>query len=413
MAQVRLIVGNLRDTVSAKASKGRKNPCTQLCEYIPFLVCPCSLYGLAELLSGNIIMYVLSLFSIMGVCGYLYSRFFGWNSTVMDIMIGIAFIGPLWVTCTIAPKIQFSGVKGELMTDVDNLHRTNRKIGKKIEKHRKNLIILKTATKKMTKGRRLQRTTVKKSDGISKRLKIEDEIIKSHAVTFHENVKNLETWGRTLPKRIDDFEKRVDIWLTDHMMLEFANEDFKDNQKVTKRLAKKLTNFPRHLETNCVQPMRKFQNDQSFVARCSKDLPNLALQMQEAWNQFADLVKSQEKWFCQNLVYTIRTNGKLTNFGQQEYNLFFDRLPSYLAAVVVSDELTFKKYASHRVGFYRFISTGGMRRLIKDIVDGVSKIDQFSTESPEHDTLRDIREYFQSRRSDDSLRSGDIANVRI
>jgi len=430
MAQVRLIVGNLRDTVSAKASKGRKNPCTRLCEQVPFLVCPCSLYGIAELLSGNILIYMLSLFSMMGVCGLLYAQFFSWNSTIMDGMIGIAFVGPLWVTCSIAPKVQFSGVKGVLMTDIDYLQRTNRKIGKKIENYRKNIAILKTATKKMTKGRRKQRTTVKKSDGISKRLKKENKIIRHQTVKLHENVKSLENWGKSLPDTITDFERRVDLWLTDQMILEYADEDIRDSHKVAKKLTKNLKQFPRRLEAYCVEPMQEIQSKWEFVGRCSKDLPFLGVQMQEAYNQFADLVKLQEMSFCQSIAYDIRTHGNVTNFGQQEYNLFFDRLPTYLADVVIADDLTFRKYTTNRVGFARrgrtryasswarggrFISQAGMKRLIEDIVDGVSKIDQCRGDNmmPDQGGMHDISRYLQNWTSNSRRSNSRISNSRI
>jgi len=418
MAQARLIVGNLRDTVSAKASKGRKNPCTRLCDQVPFLVCPCSLHGIAELLSGNVLIWTLSLFSLLGICGLLYAHFFSWNSTIMDGMIGIAFIGPLWVSCTIAPKVQFSGVKGVLMTDIDHLQRTNRKIGKKIENYRKNIAILKTATKKVTKGRRLQRTTVKKSDGISKRLKNEDKILRDHIVKYHENVKNLQNWGQSLPDTITDFERRVDIWLTDQMIVEYADEDIRDSQKVTKKLTKNLKQFPRRLEAYCVEPMQEIQTKWKFVGRCSKDLPVLGAQMQEAYNQFADLVKSQEMSFCQQLAYDIRTNGNVNHFGQQEYNLLFDRLPTYLADVVIADDLTFRKYTTNRVGFARFISQTGMRRLIEDIVDGVSKMDLCRSDSvmPDEAGIHDISRYIQkyvSNQSNSRISAGDIGHVTI
>lgn len=399
MAQVTLL--NVREKINAKAAKATKNPCTRLCDLIPFLVCPCSLHGIVELLSGNVHIWVLSLFSITGLWGLFYAHYFGWNSTTMDAMIALAFIGPLWVTCTIAPKVQLSGVKGEVMTDIDHLQRTNRKIGKKLKNYRKNIAILQKATKEMTKERRLQRTTVKKAEGISKRLKKERKIIGDNVVKFSKNVKNLENWGKSLPIMIQDFESRVDMWLIDQDQLQNADEDIVDSQQVTENLTKKLKHIPERLVVIGVKPMEYIEEWYSSAANISKEVGFLVLQMQEEYNRFADLVSSQELSFCRNLVYEITENSVDNRFGNEQYNLFLDRLPTYLADVVLADHLRFRKYTTSLVGFNKVIGQAGLRRLIEDIVDGVQKRDQLRSDflMPDEGGINDLSKFVKKSSS--------------
>jgi len=392
MAQAALLLGNLRSVVEGKVEKGgKKNIFQKFCDFIPFLVCPCSFGGIGQLLQGNFHIFVLSLFCLLGIAGLVYSQFFGWNSTVMDAMIAMAFVGPLWVSCTIAPKVQLSGVKTRVMGEIENLQHSNRALKKKLERYRNNIAILQEATQRMTKESKQQRMTVKKSMGISKRLKKENEEIENHIVQFEENVKNIEKRRQTLPKMIKDFEKRVESYLDSQMKLANADEDFADEQKDTEGVAQELKYIPGRLGDG-VESIEYIQEWYMSAGNCAKEVVPLLDQMKEEYARFADLIRLQELSFMRKIAYDIREGTDGNRFGKEEYNLFVDRLPTYLANVVIYDRLKFKKYAPNRAGLSRNMGRAGLKSLIEDIVDGVSKVDQTSNVHmmPEEDGLGDI-----------------------
>jgi len=376
MAQLKLLGGNLKSMVEGKVDKsGKKNALSKFCDYFPFLVCPCSFVGLAELLSGNFHIFVLSLFSLLGIAGLLYSQFFGWNSTVMDAMIGMAFIGPLWVSCTIAPKVQLSGVKTGVMGEIETLQHTNAQLKKKLQKYRDNIVTLQQATATMTKESKNQRLTVKKSMGISKRLQKEDEEIQNHVVNFQTNVETIENRRKTLPAMINDFEVRVSSYLDTQPKLEVADERFLASQKDTEGVVKELKRIPRRLGNN-VESIEYIQEWYMSAGNCAKEVVPLLEQMKEEYNRFSDLIRLQELSFMRKLAYDVREANDGHHFGRDEYNLFVERLPTYLADVVIREQLTFKHYAGNRVGLARHMGRAAVKRFVEDIADGVANVDQ-------------------------------------
>lgn len=391
MAQLALIGGNLKSIVAGKVTTGKKNAFQKFCDYFPFLVCPCSFAGIAELLSGNFHLFVLSLFSLAGVAALAYSQFFGWNSTVMDAMIGMAFIGPLWVSCTIAPKVQLSGVKTGVMGEIHTLQITNAQLKKKLQKYRENIVTLQKATATMTKESKNQRLTVKKSMFISKKLKKEDEEIQNHIVKFQSNVENIEKRRKTLPAMIQDFEHRVDKYLNTQPELENADERFQKSQEDTEGVIKELKGFPERLGTG-VESIEYIQEWYMSAGNCAKMVEPLLEQMREEYNRFADLIRLQELSFMRKLAYDIRQTSDGNHFGRNEYDLFVERLPSYLADVVLRENLKFKQYTANRAGLARHMGRAGVKRLVDNIVEGVSKVDQTAEAflMPDDDALADM-----------------------
>jgi len=391
MAQLALLGGNLKSIVAGKVNKGKKNACTKFCELVPFLVCPCSFVGLGELLSGNFHIFVLSLFSLLAVAALAYSQFFGWNSTVMDALIGMAFVGPLWVSCTIAPKVQLSGVKTGVMGEIHTLQRTNNQLKKKLEKYRANIVTLQKATATMTKESKNQRLTVKKSMGISKRLKKEDGEIMNHIVTFQKNVETIEKRRKTLPVLIEDFEVRVNKYLDTQPELEVADKRFLESQEDTEGVVKQLKGIPDRLG-NGVESIEYIQEWYMSAGNCAKEVVPLLEQMKEEYARFSDLIRLQELSFMRKLVFDLREACDGNHFGKDEFNLFVDRLPTYLSDVVLREQLKFKQYAANRVGLARHMGRAGVKRLLDDIVDGVSKVDQTAAIflMPDDDALADM-----------------------
>jgi len=378
MAQLAILGGNLKSLVAGKVkSNKKKNACQKFCDYFPFLVCPCSFEALEKLLSGNFHTFVLSLFACVGVGGLIYSRFFGWNSTLMDIMIAIAFVGPLWVACTIAPKVQLAGVKTGVMGEIDTLQHTNATLRKKLSKYRQNIVTLKKATDVMTTQSKVQRVNVKKSTGISNKLQKEDRAIHDHIYTFREKVGDIEDRRKTLPIMINEFEERVSKYLDAQPDLEDADVRIMESQKDTEGVVTELKYFPERLGEG-VKSIEYIQEWYLSAGTCAKEVSPLLEQMREEYNRFADLIRLQELSFMRKLAYDINKMNDDSGFTNEEYNLFVDRLPSYLADVVIRDRLKFKKYASRGVGLARHMGSSGVKKLVEDIVDGVSKVDQTS-----------------------------------
>jgi len=375
MAQLALLAKNLKSLVSGKVGSGKKNACQKFCDYFPFLVCPCSFEALEKLLSGNFHTFVLSLFALVGIAALAYSQFFGWNSTIMDVLIGVAFVGPLWVSCTIAPKVQLAGVKTGVMGEIEILRHTNMELKKKITKYRENIVTLQKATETMRNESKTQRITVKKSTGISQKLKKEDDAILTHVRTFQNNVDEIENRGKTLPVMINEFENRVRKYLDTQPVLEDADVRFRKNQMDTEEVVKELQQFPQRLGSG-VKSIEYIQEWYLSAGTCAKEVSPLLDQMKEEYNRFADLIRLQELSFLRKLAYDIKKTSDGNSFTKDDYNLFVDRLPTYLEDVVLREQLKFKKYAARGVDLARTIGSAGIKKLVDDIVDGVSKVDQ-------------------------------------
>jgi len=395
MAHATVVVGNLASTLRHKVERRERNACERCCDQIPFLVCPCSHVGLLDLLSGNIHTYVLSTFTILGVCGLFYSSIFGWSLPMMYCMLVIAFVGPLWVTCTIAPKAQLSWLKSGVIGEIEALQHTNRALRKKLQKYRKNLHTLRRATSTVAKESKLRRWTAKKSSGISKRLKEEDEKIADHVVKFQKSVKNIQRKVKSLPKTITDFEKRVEVYLTTQMTLDFTDEGMADDQKDIEEFIKELKNIPRSLEAS-VGEIKYFKEYWENAGDYAKEIFPVIDKIQVEKKRIAGLVRQQELSFCRMLAYNIRERSDFHRFGIQEYIIFVERLPTYLADVLLANNLKFKKYTRRRMTLKRSrtshnggrtLGQAGLRRLIEDIVDGVEMIDQL----PDQDTIANIK----------------------
>jgi len=378
MAQLALLAKQIRSLVSGKVGSGEKGACQKFCDYFPFLVCPCSFEALEKLLSGKFHTFVLSLFSLVGVAALAYSQLFGWNSTIMDVLIGVAFVGPLWVSCTIAPKVQLAGVKTGVMGEIEILRHTNMELKKKITKYRENIVTLQKATDTMRNESKTQRITVKKSTGISQKLKKEDEAILTHVRTFQHNVDEIENRGKTLPVMISEFEERVRKYLDTQPVLEDADVRFRQNQMDTEEVVKELQQFPQRLGSG-VKSIEYIQEWYLSAGTCAKEVSPLLDQMKEEYNRFADLIRLQELSFLRKLAYDIKKTSDGNSFTKDDYVLFVDRLPTYLEDVVVREQLKFGKYAARGVGLAglaRTMGSAAIKKLIDNIVDGVSKVDQ-------------------------------------
>jgi len=104
------------------------------------------------------------------------------------------------------------------------------------------------------------------------------------------------------------------------------------------------------------------------------------------------LIRLQELSFMRKLVFDLREASDGNHFGKDEYNLFVDRLPTYLGDVVLRELLKFKQYTANRVGLARHMGRAGVKRFLNDIVDGVSKVDQTASIflMPDNDALADM-----------------------
>merc|ERR550534_97896 len=266
-----------------------------------------------------------------------------------------------------------------MMCEIEHLQHTNCALTKKLEKYRKNLATLRRATRKVAKKSKVRHWTVKKSSLIRKRLRKEDEKIAEHVVKFQKSMKNIQSKVKSLPKMITDFERRVEDWLTTQMRLEFTNEDFAYSTQHTERFIQELKCIPRSVEASVgeMQLMQACYVEAGSFAK--EEVAPVVDKIQEEFTRLADLVRQQELSFCRMLAWNISERSNHNRFGKKEYILFIDRLPTYMADVLIFDDLKFKKYTTrNRKGVGRHIAPAGLKRLIEDIIDGVEKIDQTS-----------------------------------
>lgn len=372
MAQLNLLAVNLKNIVADKAEDEKDNACQKVCDEFPYIVCPCSFNGILELLSGRIHVFVLSLFLILGVATLLYGLLLGWNSTVIDVMIGVAVAGPLWVSCTIATKTQLSGIRSGVIHEINSLEYTNAQLKKKLKEYGYNVLNLQTATSEFTKERKVQHEAVQKSTALRRSLQKEEGRIHSHIVKFEEDVDEIEQRG--MISAINNFDKKVKQWLSNQPNLKVAHESFRQSQEDTGDVIEELSDLHQHLGdgVGSIEYLKTWYTDAGNVA---KDVVPMLDQMEDEYERFAKLIRLQESSFMRKLAYDIKEECESKNFGIAEYNLFVERLPSYLAHVVHREHLKFKKYTTSR-GRARSLGKNGLKRLVNDIVDGASMVDQ-------------------------------------
>merc|ERR1711920_850422 len=114
------------------------------------------------------------------------------------------------------------------------------------------------------------------------------------------------------------------------MTLDYTHKRFAGEQKDTEAFMKELKHIPRSLEAS-VGEIKDFEDSYSKAGDYAKEVAPVVDQLQEQYNRFAALVREHELSFCRKLAYNIKERSDFSRFGNEEYQIFVDRLPTYLA----------------------------------------------------------------------------------
>merc|ERR1712173_333301 len=108
------------------------------------------------------------------------------------------------------------------------------------------------------------------------------------------------------------------------------------------------------------------------AGKAAQEIAPMVEQMQKEYIRFTNVIKLQELALMRTIAFDISQDNDSRAMTRQDFALFVERLPTYLADSVQRNRIRFNNYTVFRYGATRRIQRSGLRTLLTDILDGIS-----------------------------------------
>lgn len=367
------IVGVLQARIEAQKNKP-KGPVARCCALIwpPFLLNPCSLEAILQVVQGNFHICILSTFIIYVVVVWVYSTLFGWQVLLLYIAFGLAVVGPCWTSMEISGMLKLAGPNNKFQTEVNELLTTSRDLRGNLLKYKSEIGTLTASTYKVTQRSHEQRKEVRKALNFGQKMHDECTIIETDQLkNLEKNTGKITHRKKTINKRMKDFADRVDEMIRTQEEMYEKGQAMEERQLQTEEIIGNLKQVPVELDKG-VRSIQWVKGFYVSAGTCSRAVAPMVEQMGKEYNRFANVVRLQEMALMRTIAFDISEENGGRAMTKQDFRLFVDRLPTYLSESVHTNRIRFNNYSMFRYGATRRIQRAGLHTLLTEILDGVS-----------------------------------------
>merc|ERR1712173_230158 len=120
--------------------------------------------------NGQYHVCLLSTFMIYAIFTVVYSLAFGIQTVLLYIAFSLAVLGPCWTSISISDKLKIAGFSSAFMSEVRELKTTNLSLRANLDKYKREIYTLTSATSQVTKESHDHRTVLRKAIHVGRKM---------------------------------------------------------------------------------------------------------------------------------------------------------------------------------------------------------------------------------------------------